>query len=963
MTNRAEAKIYVTTEDDTAEGLRKISVNLSNVFQNIDKSLSDINNNQQKSTKSTKDMSNSFATMGKTIAVVAVGFGTIWAGFKVGQAALGGIVSLASKLKDTTYDLYKNGLDEAMDLETAKNGLAGIISSVYKIKKDGIELVGGDKFIAATTEAEAAVKRLQVAAAQSGASFKELLDAFNSGVGNGAGLGLTISQVEKFAVVVANAAKATGVQEGGMAQELNALLTGEVTNDAKIASSLGVGPSGKNRQAYLTALKKGGDEAYKYLMGLMASFGFAIERQANSLAGIFDAFKDGAKNLSAEIASGLSKELLNLKPIIESVFDKNTNTLTKDFDGLKATLQTIGSLLGKVIVEAAKMAYQWLAGISKLLLENPELLDKLIFQLKKSWLQFQLAVIDTITVLAKVYDQVKKIVDYFNQTSDYNDVVDSVKNGGDVSSDMILEIALKGRVTNKKETEKAMEKSAEAYTNFARKTIQDSLDNLKIDDTVSKSVRENVKKIDEQTKAIEAAANGTASSGITLGADKRVNTDENKKNLDKMLDLQKIFFDKTKHNIDLESKYNELNYNNRFKTAEEFYSSKEDLMKKDFNNEMSYIDSQITAIQGLISDKKLLTQDDRDSKEKQLNELLNQRNMLESEYAFKIKDSYYQRIKEINELQKSTKQFKASIDEMLGLTKQASVIRLSIEIDGLNKNFANDEEMLGLIEQYKELKLLQIETSDITSVLDNKEQNLNKARDSNKTDLLSYYEEMNSLIQQRIDLYQKELDLLTSSGANESNSERVRQLKTSIDDLKNSTRNFSDDLKENWRGEFDTFFTSVIDGTKSVKDAFRDMINNITNYITKFAAQGLMDQLFNTGESTGKSGGFGGLIDSAAGWVSGLFSGGARATGGFVDAGKPYLVGEGGRPEIFVPNTSGYVMNASRSNDLMNNGGSNGTVNNYYNIYANNPKEFENSKSQILSAGYQAASVANRRNN
>lgn len=959
MTNRAEAKIYVTTEDDTAEGLRKISVNLSNVFQNIDKSLSDINNNQQKSTKSTKDMSNSFATMGKTIAVVAVGFGTIWAGFKVGQAALSGIVSLASKLKDTTYDLYKNGLDEAMDLETAKNGLAGIISSVYKIKKDGIELVGGDKFIAATTEAEAAVKRLQVAAAQSGASFKELLDAFNSGVGNGAGLGLTISQVEKFAVVVANAAKATGVQEGGMAQELNALLTGEVTNDAKIASSLGVGPSGKNRQAYLQALKKGGDEAYKYLMGLMASFSFAIERQANSLAGIFDAFKDGAKNLSAEISSGLSKELLNLKPIIESIFDKNTNTLTKDFDGLKATLQTIGSLLGKVIVEAAQKAYEWLSSVSKLLLKNPELLDKLVFQLRKNWLQFQLAVIDTVTVLAKVYDQVKKIVDYFNQTSDYNDVVDSVKNGGNVSSDMILEIALKGRVTNKKETEKSMEQSAQGYTNDYRKKIQDSLNNLTLDNTASKIFSDSLKQIDEDRKNLANLSKNTA--GIETSADKKINTAENKKNLDKILDLQKLFFDKTKYNIDLESKYNELNYNNRFKTAEEFYSSKEDLMKKDFNNEMSYIDSQITAIRGLIGDKKLLTQDDRESKEKQLNELLNQRNMLESEYAFKVKDSYYQRIKEINELQKSTKQFKASIDEMLGLTKQASVIRLSIEIDDLNKNFANDEEMLELIEQYKELKLLQIETSDITSILDNKEQNLNKARDSNKTDLLSYYEEMNLLIQQRIDLYQKELDLLTSSGANESNSERVRQLKTSIDDLKNSTRNFSDDLKENWRGEFDTFFTSVIDGTKSVKDAFRDMINNITNYITKFAAQGLMDQLFNTGGSTGKSGGFGGLIDSAAGWVSGLFGG--RATGGFVDKGKPYLVGEGGRPEIFVPNTSGYVMNASRTNDLMNSNVSSGTVNNYYNIYANNPKEFENSKSQILSAGYQAASIANRRNN
>ena len=39
-----------------------------------------------------------------------------------------------------------------------------------------------------------------------------------------------------------------------------------------------------------------------------------------------------------------------------------------------------------------------------------------------------------------------------------------------------------------------------------------------------------------------------------------------------------------------------------------------------------------------------------------------------------------------------------------------------------------------------------------------------------------------------------------------------------------------------------------------------------------------------------------------------VFSFPARAAGGPVGAGMPYIVGDGGRPELFVPNQSGYIL-------------------------------------------------------
>jgi len=50
----------------------------------------------------------------------------------------------------------------------------------------------------------------------------------------------------------------------------------------------------------------------------------------------------------------------------------------------------------------------------------------------------------------------------------------------------------------------------------------------------------------------------------------------------------------------------------------------------------------------------------------------------------------------------------------------------------------------------------------------------------------------------------------------------------------------------------------------------------------------------------------GGLVDTIGGFAGNLF-GGARADGGPITAGTPYLVGERG-PEIVVPKSSGTVL-------------------------------------------------------
>ena len=121
-------------------------------------------------------------------------------------------------------------------------------------------------------------------------------------------------------------------------------------------------------------------------------------------------------------------------------------------------------------------------------------------------------------------------------------------------------------------------------------------------------------------------------------------------------------------------------------------------------------------------------------------------------------------------------------------------------------------------------------------------------------------------------------------------------------------------------------FMAMVEGTKSVKDAFKDMARNIIKelyqvYVIKRMVSGIT-----------------GAIDLGAG--GSLFGGNSwggtptpKASGGTVMSNKPYLVGEKG-PELIVPRNRGHVMNADLTADAMGGGGT-VVVNQSFNFQAN----------------------------
>lgn len=103
-------------------------------------------------------------------------------------------------------------------------------------------------------------------------------------------------------------------------------------------------------------------------------------------------------------------------------------------------------------------------------------------------------------------------------------------------------------------------------------------------------------------------------------------------------------------------------------------------------------------------------------------------------------------------------------------------------------------------------------------------------------------------------------------------------------------------IAETMQSSMTSAFMSIVDGTKSAKEAFKDMARSIIAKLYEvLVVQRLVGQ-FNaaTGQGTG-----------IVGAIMGAF--GKRATGGPITAGKPYMVGEKG-PELVVPSRNGNVI-------------------------------------------------------
>ena len=114
------------------------------------------------------------------------------------------------------------------------------------------------------------------------------------------------------------------------------------------------------------------------------------------------------------------------------------------------------------------------------------------------------------------------------------------------------------------------------------------------------------------------------------------------------------------------------------------------------------------------------------------------------------------------------------------------------------------------------------------------------------------------------------------------------------------------------RSTLEDSFMSMVDGTSSVKDAFKSMAAEIIKELYRvFVVQRMVNSLM---------GFFSPATATTTSFGTPNFFGGGRATGGSMMPNRPYLVGEHG-PELVIPRHSGTVVNANQTAGAMSGGG------------------------------------------
>lgn len=181
----------------------------------------------------------------------------------------------------------------------------------------------------------------------------------------------------------------------------------------------------------------------------------------------------------------------------------------------------------------------------------------------------------------------------------------------------------------------------------------------------------------------------------------------------------------------------------------------------------------------------------------------------------------------------------------------------------------------------------------------------------------------------------KRLQQLAEKNAEELRRQHEKELADMLRQMEEAKR-VREQYEEIFTGSLADAMVDIVEGTKSVSEAFADMGKSIAHSIAQIAAKKLATQL--------AEGLFGTAADSGSWWgtIAGVMGGG-RAFGGSFQAGQVIKVGERG-PEYIRPLTAGYVepMQAAKTE--------NNSVSVNMSIATPDAASFRRSEGQILTS-------------
>lgn len=240
----------------------------------------------------------------------------------------------------------KKGFDASSEIEDAQLGVKAIIASLADIKDANGKLAKGPEALAiAAGIAQDQVEKLRVAGMQTAAEFKDLLGAFQAGLGPGMAAGLGVDNVREITVSLVQAAGAFKLQGDQLASEVRAIFSGDQLDNSQIAQALSI------KKEDLDKWKEQGKLAEELNKKLVVFKLMAPEIGATwsaTMSNMADAFALFMRNATGGAFDTLKK---SLQDAMGQLFDSDAN-ISEAFSGITDAANGVFSAIGDELASA-----------------------------------------------------------------------------------------------------------------------------------------------------------------------------------------------------------------------------------------------------------------------------------------------------------------------------------------------------------------------------------------------------------------------------------------------------------------------------------------------------------------------------------------------------------------------------------------------------------------------------------
>jgi hypothetical protein len=256
----------------------------------------------------------------------------------------------------------KEGIEFNRQIEQARIGFAGILTSIAQIRNEQGELVEGvEKYANAVKLSNQLLNELRIAGLQTVLTFQDLVQIAQGIMAPFLSAGGNLKEFSSFVVLLSNAVSAIGLPMNQVVQETRDLLMGTIDINSQLARSLGITNEMVNRwreqgtlfqeltarlqgfqlaskdvEGSFTGLLAKAKEVFQVFAGMATAKVFeAIKKDLDEFVAKFLVVKDGKIELSVqgrELVEKISETLTNLYNIISTLV-KVVGTLTVELGG------------------------------------------------------------------------------------------------------------------------------------------------------------------------------------------------------------------------------------------------------------------------------------------------------------------------------------------------------------------------------------------------------------------------------------------------------------------------------------------------------------------------------------------------------------------------------------------------------------------------------------------------------